>query len=703
MTATVMPPEMLKNLSPEYIAPLVVALCHPEATGSTGRVFELGGGFVSEVRWERTKGAIFRTDDSYTPSAVKLRWNEITNFENPDHPTEGATFTTLLEKSRHLPSNKQASPEVRYEGKTVIVTGAGAGLGRAYALMFGRLGANVVVNDVSEKGANAVVDEIKKAGGKAVPAIASAEDGDAIVKTAVSAFGGVHVLIANAGILRDKSFQAMTEKEWDDVVAVHLRGTYKCIKACWPLFQKQKYGRIVTTCSTVGIYGNFGQANYSTAKAGILGLTRAVAIEGSRYNILANSLAPTAGTAMTATIWPEEMVAKFKPDFVAPVVGYLASEDNTETTNSLFEVGGGWAAQTRWQRTSGFGFPHNGKLTPEDIVSKWKVITNFDDGRATHPSSMQESLQQIVENFNNNANSSSVPFADPEDTAEIAAAKANPPAPQEVSWTDRDVILYNLGIGATEQELQWVFEGHENFGALPTFGVIPAFSVPHELGFDYLPNFNPAKLLHGEQYLKLHAPIPTSATGVAQARLVQVLDKGKAAAVTSTTEVRDKATGKLLWESEGTTFIRGSGGFGGKKTGNDRGAATASNAPPKRAPDAVVSEKTLPQQAAIYRLSGDYNPLHILPEFAAIGGFDKPILHGLCSFGISGKHIVKTFGPFSDIKVRFAGIVFPGETLVTEMWKEGNKVIFQTKVAERKTTVLSAAAVTLIDASKAKL
>ena len=178
----------------------------------------------------------------------------------------------------------------------MIITGAGAGLGRVYALMYAKLGANVVVNDLNEKGANAVVEEITKgklfrylsfqylsspcyiAGGKAAAAICSAEDGDKIVAVALEKFGGVHVLVANAGILRDKSFQAMTKPEWDIVLQVHLRSTYKCAKAVWPIFQKQKYGRIVTTCSQVGICacisllfryssnpilldGNFGQAN----------------------------------------------------------------------------------------------------------------------------------------------------------------------------------------------------------------------------------------------------------------------------------------------------------------------------------------------------------------------------------------------------------------------------------------------------------
>ncbi|KAF7971080.1 hypothetical protein HWV62_22149 [Athelia sp. TMB] len=403
MTETIMPPEMLANMKPEFVAPFVVAVTHPDGPDASGKVFEVGAGYVAEIRWERSKGAVFKTDASFTPSAVAEKWAEVTNFENPDYPKALADVDSVgkLKLAASLPPNKQSSPEVRYDGKTVIITGAGAGLGRAYALMYGKLGANVVINDVSEKGANAVVAEVEKVGGKAVAAVCSAEEGEAIVKVALEKFGSVHALVANAGVLRDKSFTAMTAQEWDIVMAVHLRGTYRCAKAVWPIFQKQKYGRVVTTCSGVGIYGNFGQANYSTAKAAITGLTRTLAIEGAKYNILANVLAPSAGTAMTMTIWPQEMVDAFKPDFVAPIVGYLTSAANEDTTGSLFEVQGGWAAQTRWQRAGGHGFPAKKELTPEAIISKWKVITDFDNGRATHPASTQEAIEQVIENFGN--------------------------------------------------------------------------------------------------------------------------------------------------------------------------------------------------------------------------------------------------------------------------------------------------------------
>ncbi|KAI0787929.1 multifunctional beta-oxidation protein [Fomes fomentarius] len=711
MTETIMPPEMLANLKPAFVAPFVLAITHPDGVDANGRIFEVGAGFIAEIRWERSKGQFFKTDKTFTPSAVQDKWEQITDFdEGVEHPQTLPDFDikAKIAESSKVESNSQGSPEVRFDGKTVIVTGAASGLGRAYALQYARLGANVVVNDVNEKAANAIVDEITQAGGQAVAAIASAEDGEGIVKIALEKFGGVHVLVANAGVARPSPFEKLSEKDWDEVLAVHLRSTYKSIKALWPIFLKQKYGRIVTLGSQAGLYGLPGLVNYSTAKAGILGFTKTVAIEGKKYNILANVVIPSAGAAAGLGRAGANVDA-IKEEYVAPLVGYLTSDANEETTGGLFQVAGGWIAQIRWERAGGHGFPVNRPLEPEHIIAKWKLVTDFDDGRATNPGSTQEAFMQIAENFGNvdeSGSDSDSPYADPEDPEVVANAKKEVSEPVEYNYTERDVILYNLGIGATEQELQWTYENHEEFAALPTFGVIPQFQASAGLSFDFLPNFNPAKLLHGEQYLAIKAPIPTSGELINEARLVEVLDKGKAAAVTAIVETKDKHSGKLIFENQSTLFIRGSGGFGGKRTGKDCGPASAENALPKRKPDAVVEEKTLTTQAALYRLSGDSNPLHILPEFAAVGGFDKPILHGLCSMGISGKHVLKTFGEYKDIKVRFAGVVYPGETLVTEMWKEDDKVIFTTKVKERQTTVLAAAAATLVNPGtplKAKL
>lgn len=703
MTETVMPPEMLENLKPEFVVPLVAYLVSAQNAEVSGEVFECGAGFYAMLRRERSHGHVFRTDASFTPAAVREKIEQILDFdEQPEYPKRitDANYLELLERAKEAPENPQGDAPISFKDQTVLITGAGAGLGRAYAVLFGRLGANVVVNDFSEKNATAVVDEVKKSGGNAVASIGSVEDGDKLVKDALNAFGSLHVVVNNAGILRDKSFAGATAEDWKAVQNVHLRGTYKVCKAAWPVFQQQKYGRIINTTSAVGIYGNFGQANYSTAKSGILGLTQTLGVEGEKYNILANTIAPNAGTAMTSTIWPQEMVDAFKPDFVAPVVAYLGSKDNTEVTRALFEVSGGWVAAVRWERAGGKAFSAK-TITPEKIQKNWAKITDFDPERASWPASPSESLGDIVANFGaegEDDEEEAENFDDPEDPQLVKDAKAQRPEPTEFSYGERDVILYNISLGATEKQLDYVYEQAANFQALPTWGVIPQFMSGANLSLDFLPNFSPMMLLHGEQYLAIKGEIPTEGVMVNQPQIIEVLDKGKAAAVTSRTVTTNKATGDVVFENQSTLFIRGSGGFNGKKTGRDRGAASAANAPPSRAADKVVAEKTDESQAALYRLNGDLNPLHVDPEFAKVGGFPKPILHGLCSFGISGKHVYESFGPIKDIKVRFTGHVFPGETLETSMWKEGNKVIFTTKVVERGSQALGAAAATLADA-----
>lgn len=214
---------------------------------------------------------------------------------------------------------------------------------------------------------------------------------------------------------------------------------------------------------------------------------------------------------------------------------------------------------------------------------------------------------------------------------------------------------------------------------------------------DVVPNFSPMMLLHGEQYLEIRKfPIPTEAKLVSYPKLIEVVDKGAAGIIVTGTTTKDANTGEDIFYNESTVFIRGSGGFGGPSKGSDRGAATAVHKPPQRAPDAVLTEKTTEEQAAIYRLSGDRNPLHIDPEFSKVGGFKVPILHGLCFFGISGKHVLQQFGPFKNIKVRFAGTVLPGQTLKTEMWKVGNTVVFQTKVEETGKLCISGAGAELL-------
>ncbi|CZT00725.1 multifunctional beta-oxidation protein [Rhynchosporium graminicola] len=707
MTQTVMPPDVLENLKPDWVVPLVAVLVHKDAE-ENGAIFEVGGGHVAKLRWERSSGLLLKADDSYTPGAILKKWDQIGDFsKGAEYPTGVADFMGLLEKSMKMGPNDEGET-LNLKGKVALVTGGGAGIGRCYCLAFAKYGASVVVNDLMNP--DDVVQEIQKLGGQAVGSKASAEDGEAVVKTAIDAYGRIDIIVNNAGILRDKAFTNMDDKMWDQVISVHLRGTYKVTKAAWPYMLKQKYGRIVNTTSTSGIYGNFGQANYAAAKCGILGFSRALAREGVKYNILVNTIAPNAGTAMTRTIMPEEMVQAFKPDYIAPLVVALCSDNVPKPgTGNLYEVGSGWVGQTRWQRTGGHGFPVDVKLTPEALLQQWKRIIDFEDGRADNPESAQDGLKSIMANMQNKKGGASKKSESTEVNEEILAniekAKKAEGSGTEFKYEERDVMLYNLGIGAKKTDLSYVFEGDDNFQALPTFGVIPFFSAetPYQIS-DIVPNFSPMMLLHGEQYLEiLSYPIPTSATLVSSPRLLEVVDKGNAAIVKSGVTTINKETGKPLFYNESTVFIRGSGGFGGIKKPADRGASTAANKPPARSPDFIAEEKTTEEQAVLYRLSGDYNPLHVDPAFAKMGGFEVPILHGLCFFGIAAKAVYQKYGAYKNVKVRFAGTVLPGQTIVTEMWKEGNRVVFQSKVKETGKLAISGGAVELLGDGQTKL
>ncbi|KMU92004.1 peroxisomal hydratase-dehydrogenase-epimerase [Coccidioides immitis H538.4] len=706
MTETVMPPEVLENLKPEWVVPLVAFLVHSSCK-ETGSIFEAGAGHVAKLRWERAKGALLKTDDSLTPGALLAKWDQVNNFSEPSYPTGPNDFMDLLEEGMKLPSSP-AAKQPDFTGKVALITGAGNGLGRAYALLFAKLGAAVVVNDLVDP--EPVVQEIKQMGGKAVGSKASVEDGAAVVKPAIDAFGRIDILVNNAGILRDKAFTNMDDSLWNPIINVHLRGTYSVTKAAWPYMLKQKYGRIVNTTSTSGIYGNFGQANYAAAKLGILGFSRALALEGAKYNILVNTIAPNAGTQMTRTVMPEEVVQAFKPDQVAPIVALLCSDMVPQpATKGLYECGSGWFGRTRWQRSGGHGFPIDVELTPEAVAAMWSKITNFDDGRADHPEDGQAGFKSIMENMSNRSGGSTAKGSDENQQIldAITAAKGMKAEGTSFDYTDRDVILYNVSLGAKRTQLPLVYENDDNFQPLPTFGVVPWFNtdIPWNMG-EIVANFSPMMLLHGEQYLEIKKfPIPTAAKTISYPKLIDVVDKGNAAIVVNGYITKDANTGEDLFYNESTMFIRGSGGFGGpsKPTARRPAGATAAYKPPQRKPDAVIEEKTSEDQAALYRLNGDRNPLHIDPEFSKVGGFKIPILHGLCSMGISGKHVFSKFGAFKNIKVRFAGVVLPGQTLRTEMWKEGNFVLFQTTVVETGKPAIAGAGVELVSDKASKL
>ena len=291
--------------------------------------------------------------------------------------------------------------DVSFENRVVIVTGAGNGLGKAYALELGKRGAKVVVNDLGgavdgsgsgNSPADDVVNEIIENGGEAVAnydSVATKDGGVSIVQTAVDSFGTVDAVINNAGILRDKSFANMTEEEFSLIIEVHLKGTYFVTQPAFKIMKENNYGRIVNVASPSGIFGNFGQTNYGAAKMGIVGLTNVLAIEGAKYNIKVNVIAPTAYTRMTEALLPEDVGKLFSAELVTPMVTYLASEA-CEPTHEIFGVAAGRFARIGIITHEGYV---NTEATAEDIASNIEEIRTITDG--SYPLSNEDELMLI--------------------------------------------------------------------------------------------------------------------------------------------------------------------------------------------------------------------------------------------------------------------------------------------------------------------
>ena len=598
--------------------------------------------------------------------------------------------------------------ELRFDGRVVIVTGAGGGLGRSHALLCASRGARVVINDLggsmhgggkSGKAADAVVAEIKAAGGEAVANYDSVEDGDKIVETALDTWGQLDVVINNAGILRDTSFQKMSVEDWELIQRIHVNGSFRVTHAAWNHMRDRGYGRIVMTASAAGIYGNFGQANYSAAKLGLAGFASTLALEGRKRGVHVNTIAPIAGSRLTETVMPKEIVDALKPEYVSPLVLWLCHESCTET-GGLFEVGGGFMAKLRWERSRGELVRLGRAITPELVKKSWSKITSFEG--ATHPADIQQSMQPIMENVQAGPTKGGNELVD----ADLALGYEYPE--QRSTMQERDAALYALAIGAAndpldENDLKLVYELSGGFTTFPTYAVIPPMRAMIELmqAGHQVPglNYGVDRLLHGEQYTEVVRPLPRSAKLTHRIRIKEIWDKGKGAVINTEAKTYDE-TGELVAINEYVSFIRGAGGFGG-----ERGPSTEQNAAPERAPDKVVEQRVSPSQALLYRLTGDINPLHADPSFARAFGFERPILHGLCTFGFAARHVVASFAKegdaryFKSIRVRFVKSVLPGDTLVTEMWQESaQKIVFRCKVKERDEVVLSNAAIELYEA-----
>jgi NAD(P)-dependent dehydrogenase (short-subunit alcohol dehydrogenase family) len=274
---------------------------------------------------------------------------------------------------------------IRFDGKVAIVTGAGGGLGRQHALELARRGAKVVVNDLGGQvdgtgggsdAAQKVVAEIKAAGGDAIANGSSVTDDAGVanmIKQTMDAFGRIDTLIANAGILRDKSFAKMEIADFDAVMAVHVMGTVKPAKACWQIMRDQQYGRIVVTTSSTGLYGNFGQTNYACAKLGLVGFMNTLKLEGAKDNIKVNAICPVAATRMTENLLPPPMLEMLKPEYVTPAVVFLASEE--APTGVIISAGAGVFSSAQIMESTGVNLGHG--ATADTVAEYWPKISDF--------------------------------------------------------------------------------------------------------------------------------------------------------------------------------------------------------------------------------------------------------------------------------------------------------------------------------------
>lgn len=597
--------------------------------------------------------------------------------------------------------------ELRFDGRVAIVTGAGGGLGRQHALTLAARGAKIVVNDLggatdgggvgTSSAADTVVEEIVTMGGEAIANYNSVLDGELIVQTAIETWGRVDIVVNNAGILRDKSFSKMANQDWDLVYQVHLQGAQRVTKAAWPLMLEQGYGRIIMTASAAGIYGNFGQANYSAAKLGLHGFAQTLAIEGRKKGINVNTIAPIAKSRLTENVFPKEFHDAISPEYVSPMLAWLCHED-CEETSGLFEVGAGYMAKLRWERSKGQCFPLNKGITPEAVAKRWENITDFSESE--HPTDVNNALGAILNNSMN-------PSLGGNEFIDLDVAMKSE-ATGENSYDERDLAIYALGVGAAadptdNKELAQVYEmSGEGFKALATYAAMPSLNymlqMVKETGKGMLDglNYGLDRLLHGEQYTEIRQTLQPSAILKHRYKVKAVYDKDPNAVVVLAITTTDE-NGVEVAYNENTAFVRGAGGFGG-----DRGPSGSVNVPPNREPDKIITETVPVGQGLLYRLSGDWNPLHVDPSFAEAFGFEKPILHGMCTYGYCGRHVTKAFcnnDPryIKSIKVRFAESVFPGETLETQMWKEGSKVIFETRIKDRNLMAIKNAAVELFD------
>uniref|UniRef100_M3XP30 Hydroxysteroid dehydrogenase 4 n=1 Tax=Mustela putorius furo TaxID=9669 RepID=M3XP30_MUSPF len=548
--------------------------------------------------------------------------------------------------------------------------------------------------------ADKVVEEIRSKGGKAVANYDSVEAGEKIVRAALEAFGRIDIVVNNAGILRDNSFGRISDEDWALYFHIHIM----VILVKKTNYMKGSYNSSLLLLSRIPyiyiyIYSNKYMAKYFI----LLGLSNPVFTAVQRKLSLVRcedaTVLPEALNKAQSLIIPSDLMEALKPDYVAPLVLWLCHE-SCEENGSLFEVGGGWIGKCK--SLSVFGLPYVVSVQPL-FRSFIKVMYTTICGLHRNRQPVQESIGGIIGVLNkidSEGGVSTNPTSQAASTATSAFAGAiSHKLPSFSSaYTELETIMYALGVGASIKEpkdMKFIYEGSTDFSCLPTFGVIIAQKpiVGGELSEIPGLSVNLEKVLHGEQYLELYKPLPRAGNLKCEGVIADVLDKGSGLVVLV------DGNSLLLMYNFVEYILSNSHFFGSEKNVNKQKVTVKVPSSP-----AGFSGRISSPQAALYRLSGDWNPLHIDPNFAGFAGFDKPILHGLCTFGFSARHVLKQFADndvsrFKAIKVRFAKPVYPGQTLQTEMWKEGNRIHFQTKVQETGDIVISNAYVDLLPKS----
>ena len=499
--------------------------------------------------------------------------------------------------------------DLRFDGRVAIVTGAGGGLGRSHALLLASRGAKVVVNDLggsftgegkSGGAADKVVAEIKAAGGEAVANYDSVEDGDKIVKTAIDAFGRIDIVVNNAGILRDVSFAKMTQQDWDLVYKVHVLGAFRCTHAAWPHMRDAGYGRIIITASAAGIYGNFGQANYAMAKLGLHGFAQTLALEGKKRNIIVNTIAPIAGSRMTETVLPKELLDALKPEYVSALVAQARARGDRGHRRPL-------RGRRRLLREAALGALDGQDVPARPRRSRPRTSTRaWSDDRAVRQDHAPR-LGRRVDAADHGERRGRPEQGRQPVHRRRRRARLQVPRVRDGSTTSATSSLYALGVGAAqdptnEKDLALVYEmSGKGMKVLPSFGVRARDQHGVHAGQERRHRAGPQRSASiacctasstpsSSARCRRHGKLTTKAT------VKHIFDKGKNALVVTEFTTYDEHGDELV-KNELTTFVRGAGGWGG-----ERGPSADVNVPPDRAPDKVVEDKTSENQALLYRL-----------------------------------------------------------------------------------------------------